>query len=80
MLFRSEEVARALGALLAAGLITDPIQLEVARAELMGRRRTLEVRYLPNLPATGPCARCGADHLRYGPDGTPLCESCRGDS
>jgi len=74
----ADEVARALGLLLASGLITDPIQLEVARAELLGKRRTLDVRYLPNLPRTGPCARCGAEHLRYGPDGTPLCGQCSG--
>ena len=29
------------------------------------------------LPATGPCARCGATTTRYGPDGSPLCAGCR---
>ena len=76
----AEEAVRALGALLASGLINDPIQLEAARVEVMGRRRTLDARYLPDLPTTAQCARCGADHLRYGPGSTPLCESCRGDS
>lgn len=29
------------------------------------------------LPATGPCARCGAATTRYGPGGSPLCAGCR---
>lgn len=28
---------------------------------------------------TGPCARCGAPHERYGPAGRPLCPTCRGE-
>lgn len=74
----AEEVARALGALLAAGLITDPIQLEVARAELRGKWRTFDVRTLPRLQRSGPCARCGAECLRYGLDGSCLCPECSG--
>lgn len=25
----------------------------------------------------GPCMRCGTDHERYGPGGSPLCTDCR---
>jgi hypothetical protein len=25
----------------------------------------------------GPCAQCGATHIRYGPQGQPLCPTCR---
>lgn len=27
---------------------------------------------------TGPCARCGAQTVRYGPAGRPLCGDCEG--
>ena len=29
------------------------------------------------LPDSGPCARCGATTIRYGPDGSPLCAGCQ---